>query len=402
MKKHAPFYLLLVLILWLLPACGAEPATANGPQQGSMLIWHSFTEGNADALKAILDDYLDLHPNLTIITEYYPADRISDAFIGKAEAGMGPDMLISEPPFIEPLTRSGHVEDLTGYNVDTSRFLPGALHSVQTDTALYGIPLSLFTQVLCYNKTLVSEPPATFDAWVEDVNAGNKAALVSNFPSTFWGLGLYDGRLINEQGQIVLDEGGYGLWMTRLQELRNAPNFIFLDDGPAIRQVFAAGETAYTPCISDAIPLFQADLGEDVLGVVPLPSHEGRAASPLMGSKAMLMNHWSSPHNKQLALNLARFLTNPQQQTRLALTTESQIPTNRSVKIDPNLSPIVAALIGQARTGVTFPLEFQPQSAMSIDVVGGDYYNRVLEGDIEPQSAGDEISQQVNARFGLK
>ncbi len=115
-----------------------------------------------------------------------------------------------------------------------------------------------------------------------------------------------------------------------------------------------------------------------------------------------MFNRASAPANTELALQVAKFLTNDQQQTKLALSTEAQIPANIQVKIDNRLSPAVAALVAQSKTAIPIPLDHLEQAVAAAVVYGDAYYTRVLEGELEAGEAATELTRIVNRQFGFE
>ena len=212
---------------------------------------------------------------------------------------------------------------------------------------------------------------------------------------------MLGGRLLDEQGRVVLDQGGFAEWLERLREAKNEPNVIFYNDEIALGEAFGAGDLSYYACFADAIPALQAALGKDKVGVVPLPGEPNRPAGPFIGTTALLFSRASARTNTDLAVHVAKFLTNVQQQTRLAVETESHIPANAQVRIDERLSPIVAALVTQSKTAVAIPLDFTAQ-ADALFEYAEILYNRVMEGEMEPRDAAVELTQKINRELGFE
>ena len=140
--------------------------------------------------------------------------------------------------------------------------------------------------------------------------------------------------------------------------MKKNPNFILADESSVLDRAFAAGQLAYYICKSEDISDLQASLGKDKLGITTLPQAGNKPAGPLLLTKAIVFNRISSQNSTELALQLAGFLTNTEQQTRLGLETESMIPSNRNVKLDRRLSPIQAVLFAQSQTAVAVSLDY--------------------------------------------
>jgi len=393
---------LLLLTLW--PLSGCSPVETEAPAQPpgqTLLLWHPFEAESAVVLNDILDEYARLH-NLTIVREYVPLPEMRTTYEEKVALGLGPDIFIISQPFVGPIIRGGFVRSLDDFNIDTTIIATPAQQQIRWQGKLYGVPFSMITSMMCYNRALVDKPATQLVDLVEEVENGQQIAFVSSFARMFWGLSFYQGRLLDDNGRVALDQGGYVEWMSQLLEIRNLPNIILQDDPQAVRATFMAGQTAYYPCFSSEIPALRHALGQDKLGVTPLPRHMGRPAGPLMGVNTLFINRLAAEANVIEAVNLIEFLTNTQQQTRLALASEAQIPVNLNVQIDSQLSPTVAALVEQSKSAVAFPLAFQQQSSIAINIYGETFYTLVLEGEISPADAAKAIVENTHRDVGLE
>ena len=396
--------ILLTLICSLILACDGNPVARLGlePQRqvqdqlnGSIIIWHSFEGPDAEVLDSILDHFTSLHPGVTLVRETHPFPDIIEMFIEQTISGLGPDLLIIPYFLIPDYVAAGLIQDIDAYNLDTSVFLPTALSHVRFRNKLYGLPLALVTQVLCYNKSVIDEPPNTLDELVQEAESGHRVAVGSGFIDTFWGLQIFGVRIFDEHGHVDLNNENFVEWLTGLQQIRNQSNFIFYADEEALSNAFISGEVDYFACFSDRIPRLRAALGNDKVGVAPLPGDRGRPAGPVIATTALLFSRASSKQNTDLATHLAQFLTNVPQQTKLAADTESQIPVNIEVEVDERLSPIVAALVEQSKTAVSIPVDFSRKMIAVVDY--GDFiYGRVLAGELTPSEAAAELTQRIN------
>ncbi len=403
-KTHPSSLISIILLIGLLLVLGCSPVDTEAEDQpiaGQLLLWHPFPAEDGATFNRILDEYENLN-GVKIVREFIPPEEMQEEYEEAVSLGLGPDIFIISQPFVGPIIRSGFVRELDEFDIDTSIFVLPSQRQIRWQSKLYGVPLSMITSVLCYNRDLVDEPPTTLTELVDDTRNGQRLAIYSNFASMFWGIALYEGRLLNESGKVALSEGGYAEWMAQLQEIRNIPSVIMQDDAIAVRTAFTEGQAAYYVCFSAEIPTLRQAMGADKLGVAPLPQHNDNAAGALMGVNTLFINRLSTESNALEAVDLINFLTNAQQQTRLALDSEAQIPVNFKVNIDPQLSPTVAALVEQSRTAVAFPFQFQPQSSLAINVHGEEYYTLVLEGEVTPEEAAVAITEATHRDLGIE
>ena len=182
--------------------------------------------------------------------------------------------------------------------------------------------------------------------------------------------------------------------MAWLKDAQNEPNFILNDDSEALQAAFAEGRLAYLTCKANWISYLQEQLGGDRLGATLLPGEANQPATPLLRVALLLFNQYSSRNQHQLAIELAQFMTNVQQQ-RYAQTAVSLTPSNRNVSIDRRLFPLQSTLLAQTRTSIGLSLDDID------DIVRGrefsnSVYAQVISGQLDPDEAATQLEEFVN------
>ena len=387
-------------IFWLssllvISGCYQTRSEVNERGEGRLLLWHPFQGQEAETLKLILDNYRALYPQVKIVSESFPEKEIAEKFTEQAQSSLGPDLMISSSHLeLIPLIREGVLLNLNDYHLDLSTYLPRARLQVTLQDNLYGLPFSLSTQVLCYNKTKVEQPPQTLPEVIKEVEAERQFALTSNFVDTFWGVQVFESESDMTTRDFVFAPQVWAAWLEWLQQAKNHPDLILAEDRFTLHQAFAEGKLAYYVCKSEEISALKVTLGEDKLGITTLPGITNNPAGPPLLSRALVFNRASSSATIQVALQLARFLTNVEQQTQLAIQTESLIPVNSQVKLDRRLSPIQAILLAQSKTAVAVSLDYLNQFERGLEY-GELFYNLVLEGVITPREAALAFKQKI-------
>ena len=328
------------------------------------------------------------------------SQQLAQNFKDKVEKGLGPDLIYTESVNNLSLLQTEILHPLDQYSIDLLKFRPQSLVQVLSQGKLYGLPFSLHTQVLCYNKNKVQEIPRTLSELIIQARKGYSVGMVSSFYETIWGLGIFGGKLLDGQGNLVINQNsGWVDWMKWLKNARNEPNFILNDDLFVLQDAFINGKLAYNVCWSNQIPFFRESLGADNLGVALLPSgNNNEKPSPLLISSNFLFSSASSRNQTQIALNFVQFLINAQQQTEIAVKYRSIISANKQVDIDPRLFPIQGILEEQSQTGLSYGLD-QVQQISFITKYGDDFYIRIIAGEISPEQAADQLVQIVNQEF---
>ena len=375
---------------------------------GTIVLWESFpqryfTESLIAQYAKVLDNYIEkftkLYPQVKIITETKQEDDFIEELEQELEKGLGPDLIYAQSIYIVPLIKAKVLRPLDENSVDLLQFRFEALDQFFYQDKMYGVPIDLITQVLCYNKGKVREVPETLSEVITQARRGYSVGMTSSFDDTFWGTQIFGGQLLDAEGRVILDQGwGWVRWMEWLRNAKNEPNFILNEDHFTLQNAFTEERLAYAVCWSSPITFLRKSLGSNQLGVALLPGEENQPAGPPLIVNGLLFSSASSANQNQIALRFAQFLANTQQQTALAAELRSFIPANREAIIDLRLFPIQGILQRQSQTAVAFTLD-QAEKINAISKYGQDFYKKLMAGEISPEEAASQITQTVNAQF---
>jgi maltose-binding protein MalE len=396
---------LLLVCLLILVGCTRSPVVTSPETlqvQGRIIIWHGWSGPQAEAINATIDRFAQIYPDARIMRSTVPADGLIQRFRTRAAMGLGPDLLIAPAQTIPELALEELIQDLTPYidvdpAVNLARYFAPAIETVQYEERLYGLPIALNTMVLYYNRELVETPPTDLDGLLQEATEGRAVALNTDFYRGFWGIKAFGGELFDDQGRVMLDEGGFANWLSWLKTAQGNPGVFMTTDWEVTAELFASGRVAYYVGSSTEVHDLRELLGEDLVGVARLPAGPHRAAGPFLESDAIFINTSSSPAQTELVLRLARFLTSTEQQTQLARQA-TLIPANANVRVDHRLYPATATFLAQAQNAV--PRPNLPQ--MSVVLAQGDMaYALALAGEMSAAEAAQELTSQVNSIFDL-
>ncbi len=411
LRKNFTPLLLCLLPLLLLTSCG-RPET-NGTLGGRMLLWHTWSNGDAAALNDVLTTFQEIHPDVTIKQQQFAdMEDMLTQFQVAADAGLGPDLLIAPGQQVRPLADAGLLSPIEAAldEPTVQRYDPAALDSLRYANGLFGLPTTMDTLVLYYDTTLVEQPAATLDALLAEAAQGRVVAMSTNFTDAFWGVQAFGGSLFDADHRVILDRGGFANWLAWLKEARDAPGMLLDSSREVLRNRFIEGNVAYYvgyaseySMIIDGTPEQKANAAndndapppgkaEEAVGVAMLPTGPTGGAAPFLTVQAFLFSAVSSDNQRTLALELAKFVTNAEQQSTLMRETRL-IPANNRVRVNPRLNPLVAVFTAQARAAV--PILNIPE----MDAVfrfGGDAYTRVLEGVLDPAEASTTVTAAIN------
>jgi ABC-type glycerol-3-phosphate transport system substrate-binding protein len=374
--------------------------TADNAPGGTILIWHGWDEEEALLLEESANTYMALNSGTRVVLAYVDPDELLIRFQEAAEIGFGPDLFIGPSEWLYKLVSTDLILPV-GDRLPESvldRFLPVSLETLRYQDQLYGLPLSIHTLGLFYNTEIVEEPATTLDELIAQGRAGAEIGMNISFESAFWGIRAFGGRLFDEEGRAILDQGGFANWLNWLRAVQELPGFILSSDQNALRALFAQGGLAYLVDSSRALPLLEDQMEMDEFAITTLPAGPTGNAAPFLYAEALYFSASSSGAQTRLALDVASYLTNIEQQTAL-MRQNGRIPANMRVRINARLLPVEAAFAAQSQAAISPPI------GPTIDELfrlGSEAYTQVLEGLATPAEAAVEATQAINTRLGYE
>ena len=383
----------------------AEPGAINhNLSQSTITLWVVLNQDYSEAHRAVIlsvfrdlaETFTRVYPGTQIIPRVFNEDVFLEQIAKQTELGFGPDIILTSFDYIPILKRLGTLQTLNRYALDLTAFRQDALKQVTYRGQLYGIPLFLHLQALCYNKTKVGQTPQTLEQLILQARQGYSVGIQSGFFATFWGAGIFGGMssVTHQPVNPILQQQAWQKWIEWLKIAQTEPNVILSADTLALQRAFGRGQLAYLVCESSWIPYLREILGVEKLGVTLLPRGKEGPASPLMYSSVALFNRFSSPAQTELALRFVQFLSNVEQQRKLI--TEkgiANISSNQRVTLDPRLYPITGIFLAQSRTAEVISLDmFTGESHLKEDIERIErFYQKALLGEISAEEASRSI-----------
>lgn len=199
---------------WLavLAALGATSAlltgcTATGGDSGgkvTLTMWQQWGGGHErQMLDDLIKDYEKTHPNVTIKeTPVTNNAKILAAITG----GNPPDIVdLGNSLPLGAWASAGALTDLDSYmkssHLDTSQYVPAALHAMQEGGKTYGLPFQVFNAGLIYNKKLFAQAGLTPPRSLEELTADAAKLTKTNASGAITQMGLLPNYPGPDQGQ---------------------------------------------------------------------------------------------------------------------------------------------------------------------------------------------------------
>jgi arabinogalactan oligomer/maltooligosaccharide transport system substrate-binding protein len=393
--------MLVALALLLFASCSfTSIRRTDQALAGRMLLWHALNPSETDALNQVINSYTELNPGVSVKVQVFSTTtELNEQFTSAARNGLGPDVILAPSAWLQSLAATQLLAPIDAHLTENviGRFNPAIFAMLQLDGKSYGIPESLDTLALYVNRQVVETPATTLDELLEQANADTTVLLPINFTDAFWGIQAFGGRLFNDEGQTILEQGGFANWLAWLREARNAPGMIQDTNRDVLRQRFMTGDAGYYVGYASELNDILTALDPAMLTVLPLPNGPVGPAGPFVSSQAFLFSSVSSENQRLLATSLAKFITNSEQSSRL-MRLVRHVPANINVRINPRLYPVVASFASQARNGI--PIPTRPEFAAVVRL-GNEAYIRTLEGGESPAAVAFDVNNSINEANGF-
>ncbi len=443
MSRNGAALVFVSILFLLLVSCTQEPGVGLVLEQ-RLLLWHDWQGPEAGLLQDLLDFYSDENPNVEIIIVPVPEDDLVDRYLDNTSSGVGPDIVLADSWRIYNILQNAPAADVR-HIMETNdlRFQTASLEPFADGDRLHALPFSMNTLVLFFNKGLVDEAPRDLAGLEEAVIEGKGVAINTNFVDSSWGIGAFAGSILNEDGELSLAEGGFVNWVDYLRGSRSRPGVIAHADSEELRRAFIDGDVAFYVGRSSEYPLLleglrqkvtqqqEALLGEpeaqaeerngadpgsqtpaaagithveDILGVSDLPFGPlKRPSSPQLYVDGLMLNPDSSAAEKKESALLATFLTNRQQQERIAGYSTGRVPANAQIRLTPGHPDITQVTARQIRTARSVSYDLFPLWSEMAEESSrfSEQYRSVLEGLITPLRFVEEAAAHLSNVTGI-
>lgn len=399
-------------------AAGPQQSQAGSPAKVTFEWWHLST---TEPLKSIYakraKEYMAEHPNVTIKMTVLENDAYKSKLTTVTQSGKAPDVFATwGGGVLKQQIDAGLVKDVTGDVGDViGGFTPAALSAYQFDGKTYALPTDIGMVGFWYNKKLfakagISEPPATWSAFLDDVRKLKSAGVT---PIALAGKEKWPGHYY--WAYLAMRIGG----LPALQQAAADHDFTKPDFLAAAQQVKALADlqpfqngfkgAAYSTPDGQAAtmgdgkaamelmgqwaPSVQKDAGKglgDDLGFFPFPTVEGGkgAVTDAFGGGGGMALGAQAPAE---ALDFVKFLTEKTNHSE-AVTAGAVLPVlkgEESAVKDPNLKVVADALA--SATGFQLFLDQAYPPAVGQEV--NDAVAQVINGAKTPEQAVQSITE---------
>ena len=263
MKKFSKVLLSSMLALGGLLS-NAAVSQVNAQEEYDLVVWEDVNKGIGIA--AAVEKFEAEHGvNILVIEKTY-AQQLEDLRLD-GPAGSGPDVFTMPADQIGTAVVEGLVKEVNADDAVKASFTEASIQSQTVDGKLYGLPKSVETQILFYNKDLIAEEdlPDTLEGWYElsQNNTSDAYAFLALFDQLYYTMGVI---------------GGYGGYIFNQDENGNyLPEEIGLNNEGAIEAVDYVSKFYTEKLFPDGI------IGEQGINVLEALFVEGRVQAVISG-----------------------------------------------------------------------------------------------------------------------
>lgn len=422
-KFYAVLALVCILALGLMTGCSSDTDNADGGDGTTTIqFWHTWQGLEAEKFAQVISEFSKVHPEIKV--EVLDSTTTEKQLIAMT-SGAAFDVGLTMDYTANQWATTGALADMTPFieetGTDLSNYVEPLLKLGEVDGKQYGIPFTMDTFMLFYNKDILaeagySEPPKTWEEFSEMCQAvtqtdanGDYTRLgcipdypwvtVAAIPYSF-GASLYD-----EQTNKVLASSDT---MKEALELKYSLYSGYYDNAKV--QKFKAGlgqyQSAENPFFTGKVafsiegewyPTFLEEYAPDLnWGVTSLPYPEGREAESCGFLQGAMLVIPEASKNKEAAYTFIDWLTSDEGQVALCVA-KGNLPATYSGLENPALTegnPSLTPFVEYARSASTKALPafpFMGEYNTLMITVESNIYNQSMTVDDALQQVTDEI-----------
>ena len=213
--------------------------------------------------------------------------------------------------------------------------------------------------MLIYNKSLIAEPPATFDdliAKANELTTGDIQGFAYNLNEPFWGAGFYGafgGWPLDENDQPQFDNQAFIDYLTFVAKLKSDGVVPAECDYNCADTLMKEGKAAMIINGDWSLGDYTTALGDN-LGVGPVPTINGNPYTEMTAGKYFMVSNavLDDPNKKDAVTKFITFMTSADVQKKW-LDQFKRLPSNAEVAKDPSITsdPVLAGSMADLSVG---------------------------------------------------
>jgi arabinogalactan oligomer / maltooligosaccharide transport system substrate-binding protein len=419
MKKGLSIFMMIVLMLGVLAACGPKrddsasknndtKKTAEAPKPDKLVVWED--QKKSGWLKKVAGDFEKKYGIKIEYKEIEMASKARDQLRLDGPAGTGPDVLTLPHDQIGQLAKEGLLAEVKVDKSVTDRFSDSSINAETYQGKLYGLPKSSETPVFVYNKKLMTEVPKTMDdlyKFAKTATTGGKYGFLALWDNYYFAHGIIGGMggYVFKDNNGTLDPTDIGLnndgavkgaeyiqkWYT---EGLFPKGIIGANGGSTMDGLFTQGKVA---AVMNGPWSFQPykDAGIDI-GMAALPTlPNGEHVKTFMGVKGWHISAYSK--NQEWATKFIDFITSDDN-AKYRFQQTAEVPTNKALLDDPVIKDNEGAKAVAEQSQYAVPMPNIPEMGQVWDPMAKSLQT-IVTGKSDPKAALDTAVKQIKTNI---
>ena len=301
-------------------------------------------------IELIIRDFRKIKPNVEVQVALYQRANLKQELQRRDASDLGPDLVVTDAPQANQLLSDGLTEPLPFQTFNRQQTDEALWERVKlNDGRITAQPIVIYPQIACFNRETVETPPTTLQELLQQGASGTRVGLAVNFSELLWtagSLGAIQSLANASDGQKLSAQNTETMvgWLAWLQRASAQQNISFFQDQGQLENLLKDGELDWVSCNSNSLLRLRNQMGDN-LGVSALPRGPAGAPSPMNAVRVLALGANSSPRQREMAINLAQFITNPMVQRNLSLRSLAFLPVNPAVAVPVRSSRTLATLV---------------------------------------------------------
>ena len=356
--------------------------------------------------KLVVEQEVDLfqrfNPGVKIDVRFVPNDQLIKQLNFQYSRGLAPDLILLTTNNLLPLWRQGLIKPVELKPFEKKSVRAALLPAFTYKEQLLGIPVLIYPQIACYNRSRLKDPPAKIDQLIKLGQAGYPIGISGSFESLRW---LYTGfddsaraNISGKQSNELFKSPSLP-FLTWLRLANLQPSISFESDQQLLRDGLVSGEFSWITCSGAWLQGLQKRMGSK-LGIALLPSFPAGSAQGLLNARTWAFGSQSSSIQYEYAKRFALFSVNIVQQRNMILRLRSAMPVNPGISLPLKTDSTLALIVEAGSSGRLLNLQ-NIDLLNAIDPKTKPYLDLVLSGDQSPQAIAprfDSLLKQTESR----
>ena len=288
-------------------------------------------------IQITFSDFRKIQPNVKFQVALYKRSDLVRELRRRDDSDLGPDLIITGAHQSKELLVNGLTEALPIKTFKRNQTEESLWERVKLDDERIAA------------QPIVQKPPSTLKILLQQGAAGTRVGLPVNLSELLWtagSLGALPSLALVDSGQMaslgstepILD------WLSWLERASSQENITFFQNQGQLEDLLKDGELDWVSCNANSLLRLRSQMGKK-LGVSPLPRGPGGAPSPVNAVRVMALGANSNRRQRQIAISMMKFITNPMVQRNLSLRSRAFLPVNPAVSLPVQSSKTLETLV---------------------------------------------------------